>query len=205
MVYFLTWGAVLGLASGCAPGPLLVLVISETLRYDVRAGIKVALAPVITDLPIILFAHLVLSNLSDHQSILGVISLVGGCFVVYMAYENLRAEYLEPDLTDNRPRSLMKGMWTNMLSPHPYLFWISVGAPLLNKAISSSPAASIAFLGGFYALLVGSKVLLAILVGRSKSFLQGAVYRNIMRLLGLLLGVLALLLFRDGLDLLGVL
>ncbi len=104
-----------------------------------------------------------------------------------------------------RPEVLDEGGAGKSLSPHPYLFWLSVGAPLLNKAMSASPAALIAFLGGFYALLLGSKVLLAILVGRSKAFLQGTAYRNIMRLLGLLLGFLALLLFRDGLTLLGVL
>ena len=44
---------VLGLAAGFAPGPLLVLVISETLQHSTRAGIKVAFAPVITDLAIV--------------------------------------------------------------------------------------------------------------------------------------------------------
>lgn len=205
MVYFLTLGAVLGLAAGCSPGPLLALVISETLRHNAKAGIKVALAPVITDLPIILFTFFILSKVSDSETILGIISLIGGLFVLSMAIENFRIKGVEVRVPNEAPRSLMRGVLANMLSPHPYLFWLSVGAPLLNKAMSSSPAALIAFLGGFYALLLGSKVLLAILVGRSKAFLQGTAYRNIMRLLGLLLGVLALLLFRDGLTLLGVL
>lgn len=50
MMYFLSVGAVLGLSSGLSPGPLLALVISETLRHGVKAGVKVALAPIITDL-----------------------------------------------------------------------------------------------------------------------------------------------------------
>jgi len=205
MVYFLTLGAVLGLAAGCSPGPLLALVISETLRHDVKAGVKVALAPVITDLPIILFTFFILSKVSDSQTILGIISLIGGLFVLSMAIENFRTEGIEACVPYDAPRSLMKGVLANALSPHPYLFWLSVGAPFLNKAMSAGPAAPMVFLAGFYALLMGSKILLAILVGRSKAFLQGAVYRNIMRLLGLLLGVLALLLFRDGINLLGVL
>ncbi|MBT4876955.1 MAG: LysE family translocator, partial [Desulfobacula sp.] len=45
MIHYLTIGMVLGLSAGLAPGPLLTLVISETLLHDIRAGIKVAMAP----------------------------------------------------------------------------------------------------------------------------------------------------------------
>mgnify|MGYP001178281802 CR=1 FL=1 len=205
MLSFLTLGAVLGLASGCAPGPLLALVISETLRHDVKAGIKVALTPVITDLPIILFTFFILSKLSDSRTVLGIISLIGGLFVLSMAIDNFRVKGIDVRVSNDAPRSLMKGVLANALSPHPYLFWLSVGAPLLNKAMIAGPAAPIAFICGFYTLLLGSKVLFALLIGRSKAFLEGTVYRNIMRFLGLLLGVLALLLFRDGINLLGLL
>ena len=51
---FLLTGALLGLSGGLAPGPLLTLVANETLRHGARAGIGVALAPLLTDLPIVL-------------------------------------------------------------------------------------------------------------------------------------------------------
>ena len=51
---FLFIGLLLGLSSGISPGPLLTLVIAETLRYGLGAGIRVAITPFITDLPIIL-------------------------------------------------------------------------------------------------------------------------------------------------------
>jgi hypothetical protein len=53
MTHFLGIGIIFGLSAGLAPGPLLMLVISDTLRHGIKAGVKVALAPVITDLPII--------------------------------------------------------------------------------------------------------------------------------------------------------
>ena len=55
MLQILAMGTFLGLAAGFAPGPLLTLVISETLQHDIKSGVKVALAPIITDLPIIFF------------------------------------------------------------------------------------------------------------------------------------------------------
>jgi threonine/homoserine/homoserine lactone efflux protein len=61
----LSRGIVLGLAAGFSPGPLTVLVISETLRHGLRAGVKVSLAPVLTDLPIIALAVLLLARLVE--------------------------------------------------------------------------------------------------------------------------------------------
>lgn len=49
---FLISGIVFGLAAGVAPGPLLALVFSETLKYGKKEGVTVAISPLITDLPI---------------------------------------------------------------------------------------------------------------------------------------------------------
>ena len=82
MIDFLIIGTVLGLSAGFAPGPLLTLVISETLQHDIKAGVKVALAPILTDLPIIILTLLVLSKLSSFHGILGIVTMLGGCFVL---------------------------------------------------------------------------------------------------------------------------
>jgi threonine/homoserine/homoserine lactone efflux protein len=44
-------GAALGLSAGVTPGPLLALVIAQTLTHGPREGGKVALAPLLTDAP----------------------------------------------------------------------------------------------------------------------------------------------------------
>ena len=40
-----TIGLLLGAPSGIAPGPMLILIISETLRHGIPAGAKVAFIP----------------------------------------------------------------------------------------------------------------------------------------------------------------
>jgi len=204
MMYFLTIGTVLGLSAGIAPGPLLTLLISETLQHDTKSGIKVALAPIITDLPIIILTLFVLSRLSNFHTILGIISLAGGFVLLSMGYESIRTKGVELRIRETEPKSLTKGVLVNALNPHPYLFWFSVGAPIMTKAMSLNISALFAFIVSFYAFLVGSKILLAIVVGRSKSFLNGTVYLYTMRFLGFVLGILALVLFYDGLKLLGI-
>jgi len=204
MINFLTIGTILGLSAGFAPGPLLTLVISETLQHDIQSGVKVALAPIITDLPIIILTLFILAKLSNFHSMLGIISLIGGCFILFMGYESIRTKGVALNFQETKPRSLTKGILANALNPHPYLFWFSVGAPTMIKATKQNIIAPLAFIASFYALLVGSKILLAILVGKSKSFLVGNVYIYTMRFLGLVLCVLAFALFRDGLKLLGI-
>jgi len=205
MVTFLTTGIILGLSAGFAPGPILALVISETLNHDKKAGIKVALAPIITDLPIIVLTLFILSKLSGFHTVLGIISILGGCFILYLGFESLRTKGMTVRLDNVKPKSLQKGIIVNLLSPHPYLFWVSVGGPLTVKAMQHSIIAAAAFITSFYVLLVGSKIGLAILVGNYKSFLQGNIYINTMRTLGFVLIILAIFLFRDGLKLFGLL
>ena len=204
MITFLTTGIILGLSAGFAPGPILALVISETLNHDKRAGIKVALAPIITDLPIITLTLFILSKLSGFHAVLGIISLLGGCFILYLGFENIRTKGISVRLDEDKPRSLQKGIIVNLLSPHPYLFWFSVGGPLTIKAMQHSIITAAAFITSFYVLLIGSKILIAIAVGKSKSFLTDKTYIYTMRLLGTMLVLLALFLFRDGLRLLGI-
>lgn len=204
MITFLTTGIILGLSAGFAPGPILALVISETLNHDKRAGIKVALAPIITDLPIITLTLFILSKLAGFHTVLGIISLLGGGFILYLGFENIRTKGMSVRLDNDKPRSLQKGIIVNLLSPHPYLFWLSVGGPLTMKAMQHSIIAAAAFISSFYVLLIGSKILIAIAVGKSKSFLTDKTYIYTMRLLGTMLVLLALFLFRDGLRLLGI-
>lgn len=199
---FLTQGTVLGLSAGFAPGPLLTLVVSETLRHGAKGGVRVALAPFVTDLPIIALSLFVVSGLSRLQPVLGMISLLGAFFVLYLGWENIRMRGAELPGTAEAPRSLRKGVIVNALSPHPYLFWLTVGAPIAWRALQDDVLSATAFVGSFYALLVGSKIGLAVAVGKSRGFLGGRTYLWTMRVLGILLCLLAVMLLGDGIRLL---
>jgi len=205
MISSLIAGCVLGLSSGLAPGPLLTLVITQTLKHGIREGFKVALAPLITDFFIIAASLVVLSRLAGFERILGAISFAGGLYVLYLAYECTRAGPINLESPKGQAHSLKRGILINALNPHPYLFWITVGSPLLLKFRSESIVAPFVFVSCFYALLVGSKIFLALVVGKSRTFLTGRRYIHAMRILGGMLAVFALLLLKDALGLLGLL
>ncbi|HTZ39330.1 MAG TPA: LysE family transporter [Syntrophales bacterium] len=203
MMTLLGAAAVYGLSAGFSPGPLLALVISQTLRYGIREGAKASMAPLITDLPIILVSVLVLRPLSDSRIVLGSISMAGGLFVLYLAWGCFRTTRLNVGEGKHGPRSLSQGAAVNALNPHPYLFWLTVGGPSVIKAWAASPLGAVAFVAVFSACIVGSKVLVAVMVGQSKHMLSGKSYGIIMRVLGVMLLFFAMLLFREGLELAG--
>ncbi|MFH0751823.1 MAG: LysE family translocator [Chloroflexota bacterium] len=169
MLEYLASGIVLGLAAGVAPGPLLALALGQALRFGTREGLKVAAAPLLTDVPIVALATLLVATAAGTAGgLLGAISLAGAAFVAYLGLETIRVRGVDAGRPD--------------------------GAP-----------AAAAFLAGFYACLVGAKMLIAIAAGRSGGRLRGRAYRAVMATLGGLLLVFAARLAVEGLRLLGVL
>ncbi|MDP3034031.1 MAG: LysE family translocator [Methanobacteriaceae archaeon] len=201
MIGLLIAGISLGFSAGFSPGPLMVLIISQTLKHGYREGIKVACAPIITDIPIIIFTLLLLSYLSQNSSILGLISIIGGFYLLYLSYESFKTQGIEENFDVEEPKSFLKGATVNFLSPNPYIFWITVGGPITIAAYQINPYSPLWFFFGFYVLLIGSKILLAVLVGKSRDFLTGKAYIYIMRFMGVLLLVFAAYLWWNGLHL----
>ena len=117
---FLAAGCIFGLAGGFSPGPTTTVVVSQTLRFGFLDGIKVAIAPALTDAPIILVAVLLVGQLTRFEPILGIISIFGAVFLLYLAYESFRVRGIEIDDTEVEPRSIRKGFMANLLNPHPY-------------------------------------------------------------------------------------
>lgn len=200
----LSKGTVLGLAAGFSPGPLTFLVISETLRHGLRAGVKVALAPVLTDLPIIALAVLLLDRLLAYPTVYGIIALAGGILLLHLGIGSLRISAVELQEPGMPSSSLWKGIATNLLNPNPYVFWISVGTPIILDASQHSWVHAAAFAVLFFFFIVGSKALLAKMVDGSRAFLRSRAYLWIMRILGLLLVVYGLMFLKDGLARLGI-
>jgi threonine/homoserine/homoserine lactone efflux protein len=195
---FLFSGAALGLAAGISPGPILTLVVAQTLRYGRREGIIVSFAPLISDLPIVALSLWVLSRLRDAGPAMAVVSIAGALFLLVLGIETLRAKPPKAGAHDGAPRSLVKAVAMNFLNPHVYLFWSTVGAPLVLKGWSSGAGQPAAFLIAFYTCLVGSKVVVAVLLGRMRGLLTGRAYVYTLRALAAALFMLAGVLLRDG-------
>ncbi len=195
---FASLGGFLGLTAGISLGPLLTLVVSETLKHNRKEGIKVAVSPLFTDVLIVMASIFVFTSLSQFSSILGFISILGGLFIAYLGWETFSAKSLIFSQFELPTNSLKKGILANLLNPHPYVFWITVGAPLAIKAYQTGILAIIGYFISFYICLTGSKILIAHFVNKSKAFISNNVYHWIMQLLGICLFIFSGFFFYEG-------
>ena len=198
MLSYLIAGVTLGFGAGLSPGPLLALLVSQTIRYGLREGLKVAAAPILTDAPIVAGALVAMSRLARLETVLGWISLAGGAYVIWLGIETLRARAVSVGPAAASPHSIRRAMGINFLNPHVYVFWGTVGAPTVLRAAEINVAAAAGFMTAFYVLLCGSKMVLAVAVHRSRGFLQGAAYRRTLRGLGVVLVGFGVWLIREG-------
>lgn len=190
-------GAALGFAAGVSPGPLLTLVVASALERGFGAGARVALAPVLTDAPIVLVALYLLKDLPE--LFLRGVTVVGGLFVIYLGLRTARLAYRPPAPGGASPATdLWRGALVNFFNPHPWLFWMSAGGPLLVAGWRLAPWRGIGFLAGFYLFIVGTKLAVAGLAARGRRLLSEAWYPRVLAAAALLLVVLGLLLLRQA-------
>jgi threonine/homoserine/homoserine lactone efflux protein len=198
----LALGLSLGLGAGVAPGPLLAVVIRASVEGGFGAGARVAMGPFLTDLPIIAFAALLAAALPE--AALAALSFAGAAFLVWLGAEALRDAPAPVEAAAGAPApapaatagALRRGAITNLLNPHPWVFWIAVGVPILGDG---TPAEAAVFLVAFYLMLVGSKLVVAALLAAGRDrLLRGAGYRLALRASGVLLLAAAVALAIEG-------
>jgi len=188
MFFFLITGVTLGFSSGLSPGPLFALVISETLNYGRKEGIKVAITPLLTDVPIILLSYYLISSFANSNIIYGTLSLAGGVFIGYFAYDLFRMKQIETG-NSARARSMQKGIIANILNPSPYIFWIIIGIPTILKGLETSVGYALSFVMPFYICLIGSKISIALVVSKT-----GHINPKFMRYINIILGIILMFL-----------
>lgn len=184
-------GLGIGLAAGVSPGPLLVLVVTATLRGGWRHGVTTAAAPLVSDVVVVAVVLSTLGRLPTRA--LDWLGVVGGLAVVWMGVGTLREARTATLATDGGApaggtrRSLRDAAVVNLLSPHPWITWITILGPLTLAAARASVAGGVAVVVGFYLALVGSKCLLAVLVGRGRGRLTDVAYRRVLLVAGVAL------------------
>jgi threonine/homoserine/homoserine lactone efflux protein len=169
---YLFLGLSLGLSAGLAPGPLLALVIQRSVQGGFASGLRVAVAPLISDLPIVVLSFLLVGRLPEVG--LDIMLGIGGMFVLWLGIDAMRhaSDGIDTTVTTTAKQDYLHGAMINFLNPHPYLFWIAVGAPTVVRAWREDPWLAVIFIVSFYVLLIGGKVVLAFIFSRARALPQ---------------------------------
>jgi threonine/homoserine/homoserine lactone efflux protein len=192
MLEFILAALTFGLVAGLKPGPLGIIVVQQTLSHGLDSGARASLAPCTTDGPIILVAILVLPFFQGFAPFVGVISLFGGCYLMWTGSKLIRARSLGFEPKTGKTASLSEAVKVNFLNPAPYLFWFTVGGAYILLGTAAQAAAFVVVAVG---TLVAGKMFVALLAATAGPWLSGQDYSTIMRALAGGLILFGLLLF----------
>ena len=170
MLGYIVQGLGYGFTAAVQPGPFQTYVLSQALNRGWRRALPMALAPLLSDAPIITLMLLVLSQVPDQLQ--RFLHIASGLFILYLAwgaFQAWRTFDADAQLDATPPQqSLLKAALMNMISPGPYIFWSLVTGPILLEGWREAPANGIGFLTGFYAAMIASLAVLILIFGLAK-------------------------------------
>ena len=197
MIASLAQGIGFGYAAGMTPGPLQAFLLTQTLRHGWRHSVWLVFSPLLSDGPIVALVLLVLQGASE--SLLRIISLIGGAFVLTIAWglwRQLRRGAFEPealageaDAAESVWAALRQAVLINALGPGPWLFWGTAMGPVVIETWRGSPPGAVAFVLGFYGAFLAVMAVQVIAFHQARRLGQGVIR------VALWIGLLALVIF----------
>ena len=170
MWLYILQGIGYGFAAAAQPGPFQTYIISQSLSKGWRKALPAALAPLVSDPPIIALCLFVLSQVPVwFQRFL---YIAGGLFILYLAYGTYMAwrnfDTNLPVSGSETGQSVRQAALMNALSPGPYIFWSLVTGPILIRGWREMPIYGIGFLGGFYFVLISGLGFIILVFGMTR-------------------------------------
>jgi threonine/homoserine/homoserine lactone efflux protein len=170
VLLYLIQGIGYGFAAAAQPGPFQTYLISQALSKGWRRTLLAALAPLISDGPVIVLVLLVLSQVPPWLQ--RFLYIASGLFILYLAYSAFVAwrDFDASAVLADSPnqQSILKAALMNLLSPGPYIFWSLVNGPILMAGWREAPINGISFVVGFYATMIISLGGIILLFGTAR-------------------------------------
>ncbi|MEM4525777.1 MAG: LysE family transporter [Methanothermobacter sp.] len=140
----------IGLSGAMAPGPLLTVTISDSLKKGSKAGPLLVLGHVIGEVLLILLILGGLSWLITSSLASAWVGLIGGAVMIFLGLNMMRDTTPIMESGDFKDFGLVsKGFMTSVSNPYFFIWWGTVGAALMFKGME------LAKLTGLAAFLIG--------------------------------------------------
>ena len=157
MALFFLQGMALALPATILPSSFKIFLISRSLAIGWRSTMPAVFTPLITDIPIIIVALLLLNQIPTN--FLHMLRILGGLFILYIAWRIIRLWRKGGPMFEASEQasqqSFRQALVINALNPNPYLLWGVVAGPIVLSGMQErSPAVGISFIIGFYVTFV---------------------------------------------------
>jgi len=171
MLVYLFFGITYALAAAIQPGPFQTFIISKTLENGWKKTLPAALAPVLSDGPIIVLVLFILSQIPPE--LIRFLQISGGLLLLYLAYSSFKSflnfEKLNKQTENKTDSTLLKAVLVNLLNPAPYIGWSLIMGPMFIKGYQQNASNGIALIAGFYITIVLAQMGIILLFGLARN------------------------------------
>jgi threonine/homoserine/homoserine lactone efflux protein len=178
-------GITIGFSAGVTPGPLMAYFLSQALQNGWKRTLPAALAPLVSDGPIIFLVLVLLTQTPIW--LLDLLRIAGGMFILFLSWQSLSVWRSAPtinSLTQARPTSLRDAALMNLLNPAPYIFWATILGPILLEGWRRTASLGFGFVAAFYGTMIACFMALIVLFASARQLGP-----RVVRVLGLVAAV----------------
>ena len=183
---FLIFGTsfVVGLSGAMMPGPLLAVTITEVARRGVRAGPLLILGHGIVELLLVVALVWGLSEVLGQSLVTGIIGVVGGLFLLAMAFVLLRQARRAVALLEASPQPARPVRWLvatgallSVANPFWLIWWATVGTTWVLWSLAAGAIGVVVFYLGHILSDLGWYSMVSLVVARGKRLMSVRAYR----------------------------
>lgn len=160
-------GAGMAFAAAWQPGPLQAFLLSRIAAGGWRRTLPAALAPLISDGPILAVVFLVLRTVPAGME--AALQATGAVVLIYFGFASYRewrrAARGQVPQAGSAPRTLGQAVLVNFVNPGPWLGWSLILGPLVIEAWHRNTGDAIALVAAFYVTLTVNLALFILLLG----------------------------------------
>jgi len=136
MILFLLQAIIISLTGVMAPGPITAVTVGTGTRSP-HAGALIAVGHGIVEFPLMVFIYYGLGHMLGVSYIRAIVFTLGGLFLLLMGTDMLRSIGSAADITQNHAKApITAGVLLSMGNAYFLLWWVTVGASLITKAVS---------------------------------------------------------------------
>lgn len=188
-IFFSSMG--IGLSGAVMPGPMLSVSIAESYKKGFWAGPLIVLGHAIPEFLLMVLFSLGLNEFTDNSIAVGVIGIVGGAFLAWLAVKifiEVRSG-ITIDLTARREIGwgpVLAGVWTSVSNPGWIIWWATIGARYILLSLRHGILGLAFFFVGHEMADLAWYSLVSFLVSRGRGRISDRVYHVVLYVCALL-------------------
>lgn len=185
----------LGLGAAVPLGPINILIMNESIK-KYKNGMTIGLGAMSADITYLFLIFFGLLNYINQPEVLNSLSVLGGVFLLYLAFMIFKNRDAEVDTSseqvqsNNRVKLYTKGFALTFINPYTIGFWLSVSGYIISKNLEP-----LITLAGMLSAILLWITIMPYIVHKSKHRISQRVFSWINRISAFILACFAIMMF----------